>query len=191
MTTRSILFRHLGSSLIVILYTFIAGPAARAAEMGGESAHPAILLAQESGNSQSNSNILVELFLGPDRRSDLDAIKKGLEAVSITRIRTQFFRLGNPPENIAIGNHVPADVARLAIHLAVTYNRGVKYLLPQYRFFPDHIAIGTSAFDEKSQIPIQPKDLERLSDPSLTTQQFHALYRHLTGEDKQFPTYLK
>ncbi len=143
-----------------------------------------------SESREANRKILVELFLSPEHKGDIDKIKKELEAVSITRLRTQVFRLGNPPENIAIGSNISAPVARLAIRLAITYNRGIKFLLPEYRYFPDHIAIGTSAFDEASQIPVQPEDLERLSDPTLTTEQFHKLYRHLTGEDKRLPTYL-
>ena len=149
-----------------------------------------LIAKEDSMNRETNQKILVELFLSPEHKGDIEKIKKELEAVFITRLRTQVFRLGNPPENIAIGRNVSADVARLAIRLAITYNRGIKYLLPEYRFFPNHIAIGTSAFDEASQIPIQPADLERLSDPALTTEQFHELYRHLTGEDKRLPTYL-
>jgi hypothetical protein len=61
----------------------------------------------------------------------------------------------------------------------------------QFRSFPDHIVIGSSAFDEASQIPINPEDVERLPDPSLTTPEFHELYRRLTGEDRRLPTYLK
>lgn len=177
--------------LFLLLYTLIADHVGAAAEWMGNIERPPIPLAQESEAPEANRKILVEIFLAPDRRSDLDVIQKAFGSVAVTRIRVQFFRLGNPPENIAIGKNVPADVARLAIRLAVTYNRGVKYLLPEYRFFPDHIAIGTSAFDEKSQIPIRPEDLERLSDPSLTTAQFHELYRHLTGEDQRLPTYLQ
>jgi hypothetical protein len=143
-----------------------------------------------SVNREIDQTILVEIFLSPEHKKDLDKIKKAFEAVSITRLRAQFFRAGNPPENIAIGSNVSAPIARLAIHLAITYNRGVKYLLPEYRYFPDHIAIGTSAFDEASQIPIRLEDLDRLSDPSLNTEQFHELYRHFTGEDKHLPTYL-
>ncbi|MEW6325902.1 MAG: hypothetical protein AB1515_11025, partial [Nitrospirota bacterium] len=75
--------------------------------------------------------------------------------------------------------------------LAKTYNRDIKFLLPQFRFFPRHIVIGSSAFDESSQIPVSAADVERLADPALTTEQFHALYRQLTGEDKRNPTYLR
>lgn len=137
------------------------------------------------------SSILVEIFLSPDHRNDIDAIKREFAVASITRVRTQTFRLGHPPKNIAIGKNVPAEMARLAIRLARDYNDGVNFLLPEYRFFPDHIAIGTSAFDEASQIPIQQEDLDRLADPSLTTEAFHDLYRHLTGEDHRNPTYLR
>ena len=62
---------------------------------------------------------------------------------------------------------------------------------PQFRYFPDHIVFGSSAFDEASQIPISPEDVAQLSDPSLTTPEFHELDRRLTGEDRRLPTYLK
>ncbi|MDC4227251.1 MAG: hypothetical protein MPW15_24150 [Candidatus Manganitrophus sp.] len=100
---------------------------------------------------------MVELFLARERKGDIDKIKQELEALSITRIRPQFFRLGNPPPNIAIGKNIPAPVARVALQLAITYNGGIKYLLPEYRYFPDHIVIGSSAFDEASQIPVTPR----------------------------------
>jgi len=176
---------------VIILYTLEAGTESLAAAGNGEMVHSPVRVAQDSEITQSNSKLLVELFLARERKGDLDTIKKAFEALGVTRIRPQFFRLGNPPENIAIGKDVPADVARLAIRLATTYNRDIKFLLPEYRFFPDQIVIGSSAYDEKSQIPIRPEDLEKLSDPALTTNQFHELYRHLTGEDKRLPTYLK
>ena len=145
---------------------------------------------ENSENQEAHKKILVEIFLSPDQKKNLEMIKNELQAVSITRITVQFFRLGHPPQNIAIGRNIPATVARLAIQLAMTHNGGVKYLLPQYRLFPDYIAIGTSAFDESSQIPILPKNLERLTNPSLSTPEFHSLYRSLTGEDRRTPTYL-
>ena len=185
-------FSRLFSLFMLILYTILSADGnIGAVESTGNIEDPTLSLAQQSENPETNSKILVELFLAKERKGDLDTIKKELEAAGITRIRPQFFRLGNPPENIAIGKNIPADVARLAIRLAVTYNRDIKSLLPEYRFFPDHIVIGSSAFDEKSQIPIRPEDLKRLSDPALNTPQFHDLYRELTGEDKRNPTYLE
>ncbi len=148
---------------------------------------PITPVAEGEDHQTGNSKILVEIFLAKERKSDLDAIKKEFMAVSITKVRPQFFKLGNPPQNIAIGRNVPADVARLGIRLANTYNRGIKFLLAEERLAADYLAIGTSIFDESFQIPISPDDLERLSDPSLTTLQFHTLHRHLTGEDKRPP----
>ncbi|MBI3995866.1 MAG: hypothetical protein HY349_07810 [Nitrospirae bacterium] len=177
---------------LILLYTILnTDRNIEAAEPAGKIENPAPPVARPSEGPETHGKILVELFLARERKGDLEAIKKELEAAGITRIRPQFFRLGNPPENIAIGKNIPADVARLAIRLAITYNRDIKSLLPEYRFFPDHIVIGSSAFDEKSEIPIQPEDLKRLSDPALTTAQFHELYRRLTGEDKRNPTYLE
>jgi hypothetical protein len=138
-------------------------------------------------DQEDNSKILVEIFLAAQHKENLAKIKKEFEDFSITRVRAQFFRAGNPPQNIAIGKNIPAPVARLAIKVAITYNRGIKLLLPEERLSPNYIAIGTSMFDELFQRPISPEDLERLSDPSLNTSQFHALYRHLTGEDKRPP----
>lgn len=139
---------------------------------------------EELQQKEPDRGILAEIFLSPDHKGHVESLKQELATASITRVRIQFFRLGHPPENIAIGREIPADTARLVIRLATTYNRGVKYLLPQYRFFPKYIAIGSSAFDEASNIPIAPEDLKRLADPALTTSQFHTLYRSLTGEDK-------
>ncbi|OGW60819.1 MAG: hypothetical protein A2638_03485 [Nitrospirae bacterium RIFCSPHIGHO2_01_FULL_66_17] len=184
-------FPRLFAGLLFSLYALSANPDGEAARLTGGLENQPVPPAQGSEDPAANGKILVEIFLAPDRRDDLDVIEKAFKAVSITRIRTQFFRLGHPPENVAVGKNVPAAVARLAIHMAITYNGGVKFLLPQYRFFPEHIAIGTSAFDEASNIPIRAEDLDRLSDPALTTSQFHALYRQLTGEDKRLPTYLK
>jgi len=152
----------------------------------GQTAEP-ILVAEGPASREANQKILVEIFLSKDRQSDADAIKREFAAVSITKVRPQYFKAGNPPENIAIGPNIPADIARLAIRLALTYNRGIKLLLPEERLRTDYIAIGTSIFDESFQRPITPEQLKQLSEPSLTTDQFHALYRHITGEDKRPP----
>ncbi|MGH7274069.1 MAG: hypothetical protein ACREIQ_06425 [Nitrospiria bacterium] len=155
---------------------------ARAAE---QIQNTASLISEESEDPEANSKILVEIFLAVQQKENLTKIKKEFEAFSITRVKGQFFRLGNPPENIAIGRNITAPVARLAIQMAITYNRGIKYLLPEERLSPNYIAIGTSMFDESFQIPISPEDLKRLSDPALTTPEFHTLYRHLTREDRR------
>jgi len=42
--------------------------------------------------------------------------------------------------------------------------------------------VATSAWDEKSETKITPEQLEQLRDPNLSTEEFHALYVKLTGE---------
>jgi len=135
-------------------------------------------------NQESNQKILVEIFLSQEHKKDIDPIKSEFKKFSITKVRPQFFQLGNPPENIAIGRNVPVSVAQSTIQLALTYNRGIKFIIAEKRVAADYLAIGTSMFDEKYQIRISPDDLKNLSDPSLTSSQFHELYRHLTGDDK-------
>ncbi len=125
------------------------------------------------------SKILVEVFLSPDHKDDVDAIKREFAAAGITKVRHKVFQLGNPPTNIAIGRNVSAEIARLAIRLAKTYNGGVTKLLPEERLAPGYIAIGTSIFDELFQYPVSQSDVERLETPDLTTEQFHESYRRL------------
>jgi hypothetical protein len=134
------------------------------------------------GGSDQNKNIFVEIFLAKERKEDLTAIKKRFSDYGINRVNAQFFRVGSPPPNIAIGSQVSAEIARMAIDLAIQYNHGVTHLLPQFRFFPHQISIGTSAFDELVPVAIRPDDLERLRDPTLSDVQFRTLYRQLTKE---------
>lgn len=134
---------------------------------------------------ESNQNILVEIFLSQEHKKDVDPIKNEFKKFSISKVRPQFFKLGNPPENIAIGKNVPVSAAQSAIQLALNYNQGIKFIIAEKRVAADYLAIGTSMFDERYQIRISPDDLKKLSDPSLTSSQFHEMYRHLTGDDKQ------
>jgi hypothetical protein len=135
---------------------------------GGNSSRPTAL-----------SPILVEIWLSDAGRQDAKAIQESFASVLISRVRFQFFRAGHPPKNIAIGWNVPAPIARLGIELAIRYNRGVQYLIPEAVLPKDYIAIGTSAFDEPLQIPVSPENLKKLADPRLTTTQFHNLYREI------------
>ena len=129
--------------------------------------------------------ILVEIFLALDRKGDLDAIEREFAAVGITKVRPKFHQIGHPPTNIAIGRRVSADIARLTIRLANTYNGGITKLLPEERLASDYIAIGTSIFDELFQYPVSQEDVDRLADPALTTEQFHELYRKLADINRR------
>lgn len=134
--------------------------------------------------------IKVEMFLMKERKKDGPFIKKLLKEEKIKRIMIQYFRAGNPPKNIIFGNRIPADVARMMIELAIHYNNGITHLLPEFRFYPHYTAFGNSAFDIQAQIPITPEDLDKLRNPALSDEEFHVLFRSLTGEDKGVVGYL-
>jgi hypothetical protein len=70
-------------------------------------------------NQESNQKFLVEIFLSQEHKKEIDPIKTEFKKLSISKVRPLFFKLGNPPENIAIGQKVPVSVAQSAIQLAL------------------------------------------------------------------------
>lgn len=128
--------------------------------------------------------IKVELFLMKERKKDGKFIKELFRDQKINRVMIQYFRAGNPPKNLVLGRRIPAEVGRMMIELAIHYNNGITHLLPEFRFYDHYTAFGNSSFDIQAQIPISSEDLEKLRDPSLSDEEFHALFRSLTGEDE-------
>lgn len=130
--------------------------------------------------SESLSQGRVEVVLANEYRKDVEAIKRDFEGAGLSNVHVQFMRQGQPPANLGLGPKVPAERARAAIQLAKKYNRGVNILLPEHLFPERFITIASSNFDETKEFPIDEAALRRLQDPSLTTDQFHELYRGLT-----------
>jgi len=128
----------------------------------------------------------VEIWLGHKQKKKNKEIRDFLKSHSIKVLRhtIQYWkpRGGHPPTNIALGGHLSAEDARLVMDLALKYNDKIEYLILQRLNPPNYAAIATSAWDDASQTAISPEDLERLRDPKLTTEEFHALYVNLTGE---------
>ena len=122
----------------------------------------------------------VEVVLANQYRNDAAAIKREFSQAGLPNVHLQFLRQGQPPPNLGLGPKVPAERARAAIRLALTYNRAVTILLPAYLFPPTFITIASSNFDDTVEFPINAEALARLQDTSLTTEQFHELYRRLT-----------
>jgi len=122
----------------------------------------------------------VEVVLAGEYRKDAEAIKKDFEQAGLSNVHLQFLRQGQPPPNIGLGRHVSAERAREAIRLALHYNRAVTILLPAYLFPPQFITIASSNYDDTVEFRIDAEALRGLQDPSLSTDQFHDLYRRLT-----------
>ena len=126
--------------------------------------------------------VRVEIFLARGQKGDAEKIREEFKAIGVSNVHFQFFRAGHPPENVAIGRNVPLHVAQKAIELAIEYNRGIKFILPQALLPGTWVGIGTSAFDEQNQIPIAGDALESLRSPDLTQEQFHSLYQETARE---------
>jgi len=128
----------------------------------------------------------IEIWLAHKHKKQKKELRGFLKSKSIKVLNhtIQFWRPrgGHPPTNIAIGSAVSAEDARMVIDFALKYNDRIDLLVLRPLNPPNYAAVATSAWDEMSQIPIKPEDLERLRDPKLTTEEFHSLYYELTNE---------
>ncbi len=122
----------------------------------------------------------IEIVLANQYRSEEAAIKAEFAGAGFPNVHIQFIRMGRPPQNLGLGREAPAELARAAIRLALKYNQGIKVLLPEHLFPPRFVTIASSNFDDTVEFPIAADALRQLQEPSLTTEQFHTLYRRLT-----------
>ena len=126
---------------------------------------------------------MVEFYIAREQKAARETVKQEFAELGVTKVRALLFPApAKPHTNIGIGRDVPADVARLAIKLALAHNSGITLLLPEERVGRRYIAVGTMMFDLIVQVPVTPADVERLLDPALSTPEFHELYRRITGE---------
>ncbi len=126
----------------------------------------------------------IEVVLAGAYKDQVASIKQEFFQAGLVNVHVQFARQGQPPQNIGLGAQVPAERAREAIRLALKYNHDVAILLPERLFPPRFITIASSNFDDTVEYPIDKVSLTRLQDPTLTTEQFHDLYRSLTSADR-------
>jgi hypothetical protein len=123
----------------------------------------------------------VEVVLASQYKNQVATLTEEFTQAGMTNVHFQFFRQGQPPQNIGLGRDVPADKAREAIRLALKYNLGVGILLPERLFPPRFVTIASSNYDDTVEFPIDQAALARLQDQTLTTEEFHHLYRDLTS----------
>ncbi len=115
------------------------------------------------------------------RKKEREIIKEVKSVNDQLKVRVLLFPFLDPPMNLGIGKCVSAENGRLAIKKALEYNRGVNRVIMQ-EFMPHHWAkIGATDLDELTFISITPEELTQLSDPSLSTEQFQALYQDLSA----------
>ncbi len=128
----------------------------------------------------------IEIWLERKHKKNNRKLRKMLkgESIKVLGHTIQYWppRGGHPPTNIAIGRSLTAEDARWVINLALRLNDNINGLIFQRLNPPHYVAIGTSAWDDKSETPITPEQLAQLRDPKLSTEEFHALYVKLTNE---------
>ena len=142
-----------------------------------------LFMAAESGAESPGIQSIsrVEIVVSAQYKDRLDLLTQEFIEAGLVNVHVQVARRGSPPANIGLGSQVPADKAREAIRLALKYNQAISILLPERLFPPRFVTIASSNFDDTVESPILSEDLEHLLDPSLTTEQFHELYRRLTS----------
>lgn len=131
----------------------------------------------------------IEIVLAQKWKGQVDEIKQAFGSdTNGIKVRLKFFPFLNPPTNIGIGKCVTAENGRRALQAAVPYLGKIDRLIRQ-EILPHHLVkIGSTDTDETAWIPITPQDMARLTDPSLTTDQFQTLYRDLaTPKEKRLP----
>ena len=123
----------------------------------------------------------VEVVLASQYKNQIATVTEEFVQAGMPNVHFQFFRQGQPPQNIGLGRDVPADKAREAIRLALKYNLGVGILLPERLFPPRFITIASSNYDDTVEYPIDQATLAQLQNEQLTTEEFHRLYHGLTS----------
>lgn len=123
----------------------------------------------------------IEVVLASQYKDRLAAVTEEFVQAGMPNVHVRFFRQGQPPQNIGLGREVPADKAREVIRLALKYNLGVGILLPERLFPPRFVTIASSNYDDTVEYPIDQAALAQLQNESLTTEEFHQLYKGLTS----------
>jgi hypothetical protein len=158
-----------------------------------DSPYPYSVTKTGSCKRDKTSICTIEIWLAHKQKKNNKAIRKELKSKSIKTLRKtiQYWKPkgGHPPTNIAIGGGISAEDARYAIDLALKLNDKIDGLIHQKLNPPNYVAIATSAWDAKSETKISPESLEKLRNPSLKSEEFHKLYRELTGEANVAPAF--
>lgn len=131
--------------------------------------------------------VKIEGYISKKFKKNRKKIYQEFIEVGFTRTRLRPFPMGNTSKNFAVGRCVPAYIARHVLKKVLLYTSGVESLVVQ-EFIPTHwIGVGTTMFDEPSQQKVSQEQVQQLLDPSLTTEDFHALYQKFSVQSVLVP----
>lgn len=131
----------------------------------------------------------VEFVLSSKHKDRAQEVTRALNgAGEPVTVRIKVFPFLDPPSNIGIGQCVSAVIGRETIRIAIAYGTGVTRLIRQDILPHRWVMVGSTDTAELAWIAVSPDDLKRLTDPTLTTEAFQALYRRLaTPKERQRP----
>lgn len=124
--------------------------------------------------------VKVEAWMAKKRYPEFREMRKAFRLMGNTYVSIFPYPGENPSRVVAIGSCVPAYIARHILEKTLEYYGDVKSLVHQGFVAPHWVGLATSLFAESSFRDITPEQLNRLLDPALDNDQFHALYREYT-----------
>ncbi len=132
--------------------------------------------------------VKVEGYIAKKFKKNRKAIFKEFAEMGNTRVALRPFPMGDKTAKvIAVGRCVPAYIARHVIQTSFKYTSGVESLVTQSFISSHWLGVAVTMFDEPSQQKVSPEQVKQLLDPSLSTEEFHALYREFSIQDDFVP----
>jgi hypothetical protein len=162
---------------IVLLLTFsFASQSAMANDKGPEECVPV-----------EKKRVKVEGYISKKFKKDRKNIYKEFAEMGHTRVALRPFPMGKTAKVIAIGRCIPAYLARHIMQKTLKYTSGIESLVTQAFISSHWFGVGVTMFDEPSQQIVSPDQVKQLMDPSLSTEEFQALYRKFSIQDDTVP----
>jgi hypothetical protein len=145
--------------------------------------------ADPCATEESDKPATVEFVLSSKHKDRVGEVTRLLNtAGEPVTVRIKFFPFLDPPANIGVGKCVSAAVGRVAIRAAAAYGTGITRLIRQDILPHRWVKVGTTDTAELAWIAVNAEDLKRLTDSTLTTEQFQALYRQLAApKERKLP----
>lgn len=132
-------------------------------------------------------SVKVEGYISKKFKKNRKAIYKEFAEMGNTRVALRPFPMGDTAKVVAIGRCVPAYIARHVLQTTLKYTNGVESLVTQAFISGHWFGVGLTMFDEPSQQKVSPEQVQQLLDPSLSTEEFQALYRKFSIQDDTVP----
>ena len=137
--------------------------------------------------SVEKKKVKVEGYISKKFKKQRKTIYKEFAEMGNTRIALRPFPMGDTAKVVAIGRCVPAYIAQHVLQTTLKYTSGVESLVTQAFIGTHWFGVAVTMFDEPSQQKVSAEQVQQLLDPSLSTEEFQALYRKFSIQDDTVP----